>query len=95
MIAAGLDGINRKLDPGPAQNLNLYELSPAELITKGIKVLPQNLGEAVDALAADPLFAEKLGSEIIGEFIKLKRMEWVEYSRHVSDWEVGRYLEFF
>ena len=95
VIAAGLDGINRKLDPGPAQNLNLYELSPAELITKGIKVLPQNLGEAVDALAADPLFAETLGSEIIGEFIKLKRMEWVEYSRHVSDWEVGRYLEFF
>ena len=95
VIAAGLDGITRKLDPGPAQNLNLYELSPAELIAKGIKVLPQNLGEACDALAADPLFADKLGSEIIGEFIKLKRMEWVEYSRHVSDWEVGRYLEFF
>ncbi|MDH4383505.1 MAG: type III glutamate--ammonia ligase [Gammaproteobacteria bacterium] len=95
VIAAGMDGIARKLDPGPARNLNLYELSPAQLAEQGIKVLPQNLGEAVDALAADGLFAEELGSEIIGEFIKLKRMEWIEYSRHVSDWEVGRYLEFF
>ncbi len=95
VIAAGMDGIARKLDPGPARNLNLYELSPAQLAEQGIKVLPQNLGEAVDALAADGLFAEQLGSEIIGEFIKLKRMEWIEYSRHVSDWEVGRYLEFF
>ncbi len=95
VIAAGMDGIARKLDPGPARNLNLYELSPAQLAEQGIKVLPQNLGEAVDALAADGLFAEELGGEIIGEFIKLKRMEWIEYSRHVSDWEVGRYLEFF
>ncbi len=30
-----------------------------------------------------------------GEFLRLKRMEWVEYMRHVSDWEVERYLEFF
>ncbi|MCF5354930.1 type III glutamate--ammonia ligase, partial [Pseudomonas syringae] len=46
-------------------------------------------------LQADPLFAEVLGSEIVDEFIRLKRMEWVEYSRHVSDWEVKRYIEFF
>ncbi len=95
VIAAGLDGIKRKLDPGPARNLNLYELTPAQLAEQGIAVLPQNLGAALDALAADPLFATALGEEIIGEFMKLKRMEWVEYSRHVSDWEVGRYLEFF
>jgi glutamine synthetase len=48
-----------------------------------------------DALEADPLFAEVLGPQIVGEFIKLKRMEWVEYSRHVSDWEIKRYTEFF
>ncbi len=36
-----------------------------------------------------------LGPEIVDEFIKLKRMEWVEYSRHVSDWEIQRYTEFF
>jgi glutamine synthetase len=41
------------------------------------------------------LFAEQLGEGIIGEFIKLKRMEWVEYQRQVSDWERERYAEFF
>ncbi len=95
VIAAGLDGVQRKLDPGEPQNLNLYELSPAELKARGIAVLPQNLGQALDALAADPLFGEKLGTPLIAEFIKLKRMEWIEYSRHVSDWEVNRYLEFY
>jgi glutamine synthetase len=95
VMAAGMDGIARKLDPGPAQNLNLYALSPAELAERGIAVLPQNLGEALDALAADPLFAERLGAGVIGEFIKVKRMEWIEYSRHVSSWEVDRYLEFY
>ena len=95
VIAAGMDGVNRKLDPGEPQTLNLYDLSPADLAARGIAVLPQNLGQALDALAADPLFGEKLGRDLIAEFIKLKRMEWVEYSRHVSDWEVNRYLEFY
>ena len=95
VIAAGLDGIAHKLDPGEPQNLNLYELSPAELSSRGIAVLPQNLGAALDALAADPLFADQLGKDLIAEFLKVKRMEWVEYSRHVSDWEIDRYLEFY
>jgi glutamine synthetase len=95
VIAAGLDGIARKLDPGAPQNENLYALSREELVQRGIGLLPQNLGEALDALEASPFFAEQLGGEIIGEFIKVKRMEWVEYSRHVSDWEVNRYLEFY
>jgi glutamine synthetase len=95
VIAAGLDGIERKLDPGEPQNFNHYTASPEELQARGIKVLPQSLHEALLALEADPLFAEKLGSELIGEFVRLKRMEWVEYQRFVSDWEVQRYLEFF
>jgi glutamine synthetase len=95
MIAAGLDGIDRKLDPGPAKNINLYELSAEELNAQGIKLLPQNLLEAVEALEADPVIQSGLGPELAREFIRLKRMEWTEYARHVSDWESKRYLEFF
>ena len=95
LIAAGLDGIDRKLDPGPAQNINLYELTPAQLKEKGIKLLPQSLNEAVDALEADAVICGGLGQDLAREFIRLKRMEWTEYSRHVSDWESKRYLEFF
>ena len=94
VIAAGLDGIERQLPPGPAQNENLYELSPAQLRERGIAVLPQNLDRAIEALEADPLIVNALGP--VGcEFIRLKRMEWIEYMRHVSDWETKSYLEFF
>lgn len=95
IIAAGLDGIDRQLDPGKACNENLYKLSLEEIAARGIDTLPQSLKEACDALEADPLFREVLGAEIVDEFLKLKRMEWVEYSRHVSDWEIERYTEFF
>ncbi len=95
LIAAGLDGIDRKLDPGPPQNINLYQLSPEELAAKGIKLLPQSLHEAIDALETDKVICDGLGPDLAREFIRLKRMEWTEYSRHVSDWESRRYLEFF
>jgi glutamine synthetase len=95
VIAAGLDGIDRQLDPGEPQNVNHYTLSESELRERGIGVLPQSLHEAVLALEGDPLFGETLGREFVAEFIRLKRMEWVEYQRHVSDWEVQKYLEFF
>jgi len=95
IIAAGLDGIERQLMPDQICNENLYSLGLEAIAAKGIKTLPQSLKEACDALEADPHFTEVMGKEIVGEFIKLKRMEWVEYSRHVSDWEVKRYTEFF
>ncbi len=88
-------GIDRQLEIDHVCNENLYKLSLEEIAARGIKTLPQSLKEACDALEADPLFAEVLGDEIVSEFIRLKRMEWVEYSRHVSDWEVKRYIEFF
>lgn len=93
-IAAGLDGIEKELDPGEPHNLNLYDLSSAELQDKGIHTLPQSLKEALDALESDAVIKEALGV-LADEFINLKRMEWVEYMRHVSEWEIQRYLEFF
>ena len=95
-IAAGLDGIDRKLDPGAAQNINLYELTPEELAAKGIKLLPQSLERGHRCARAERSDLRRVsGTELAREFIRLKRMEWTEYSRHVSDWESHRYLEFF
>jgi glutamine synthetase len=95
LIAAGLDGIDRNLDPGPAHNINLYQLSAEELKSKGIALLPQSLHEAIEALEQDAVICDGLGSDLAREFIHLKRLEWTEYSRHVSEWETRRYLEFF
>ncbi len=95
IAAAGLDGIDRQLNPGDPLNLNLYELTEAQIRERGIKLLPQSLKEAIDALEADEVVKQGLGPDLAQEFIQLKRMEWVEYSRHVSDWETRRYLEMF
>ena len=95
ILAAGLDGIDRKLDPGKPVNDNLYEWSPEKLKRAGIGLLPQNLAEALDAFDADKVLKAAIGEALSAEFLSLKRMEWVEYCRHVSDWETSRYLEFF
>ena len=95
VIAAGLDGIDRELEPGKPHNLNLYDYSLDQLHEMGIQTLPQSLREALDALEKDGLFRDQLGSTFIDEFIKVKDMEWFEYQRHVSDWEIDRYLEYY
>jgi len=95
VIAAGLDGIDRELDPGEPHNFNHYDFSLEEIRKMGIGILPQSLREAIDALERDALFSEQLGGDFIKEFIAIKDMEWVEYQRHVSDWEIERYLEYY
>ena len=95
MIAAGLDGIDNAIDPGEPQNVNFYELSERELRKRKVKLLPQTLGEALDELEASKLFSTQLGEAFIHEFLEVKRMEWVEYCRHISEWERDRLLGFY
>ncbi len=94
MIAAGLDGIDRALDPGEPNNFNLYDLSAAQLAEQGIGTLPQSLFDAVAALESDPVLCEQLGP-VVAEFARIKKSEHSDYMRHVSDWEVSKYLELF
>lgn len=95
LIAAGLDGVDRQLDPGPPQNINFYALSPGEIAEKKIGILPQSLSESIEELDKSALFRDTLGADFIDEFVALKRSEWIDYHRHVSDWETQRYLSFF
>lgn len=95
IIAAGLDGVDRELDPGRGHDIDLYALSPAELQEKGIGILPQNLHEALKAFEEDEVVRGALGDGLAKDFLELKHMEWVDYMRHVSDWEINRYVEFY
>ncbi len=95
LIAAGLDGIDRQLHPGEPILDDLYEYTPQQLKRAKLKTIPQNLNEALIALEGDRLLGDALGNAFVEEFVRLKRMEWVEYMRHVSDWEVSRYADFF
>ena len=93
VLAAGLEGIEQRLDPGPSRgHENLYaKLGEVE----DVKLLPRNLGEAVDAFAADPLAKAVLGERMHTAWVEFKRVEWQDYCKHVSDWEVRRYLRQF
>lgn len=95
VLAAGLEGIREGLDPGPAQEENLYELTPAELAARGICELPRTLDEAVAAFAADPFVTETLGEELRNEFITYKSEEWRQYHQRVSQWEIDTYARLF
>ncbi|MFN0056417.1 MAG: type III glutamate--ammonia ligase, partial [Planctomycetales bacterium] len=93
-MAAGLDGVERRLDPGPPNLGNLYELSLEEIARRGIRLLPQSLSEALQELKQDPVVLGGLGP-IADNFIDLKTREWESYDRQVTPWEINQYLTFF
>ena len=95
LIAAGLDGIDRRLDPGPACDDDLFALSLGAIRARGIALLPQSLDAATDALEASSLMRQTLGDTLHREFIRLKRDECFAYARHVSRWELDRYVATF
>jgi glutamine synthetase len=94
-LAAGLEGVRTKLDPGEPNEDNLYMMSDAERRDRRIDFLPQTLQEAVMAFAADPLVEKTLGKELRDEFIRYKTDEWEAYHLTVSPWEIERYSHLF
>ena len=92
MLAAGLDGIEHKMEAGSRNDRNLYEVPEAELKAEGIGFLPTNLSEALDELAQDEVIKEALGREYAEYYIQVKRDEWKSYHDSVSQWEVENYL---
>ena len=92
MLRAGLDGIEQKLDPGPPVNKNIYTMSHRERRHLRIDDLPAHLSEALDEFEKSDLVRETLGDHIFQHFLEAKREEWADYIRHVSPWEMERYL---
>jgi glutamine synthetase len=99
LLAAGLDGIDNKLDPGEPNLGNLYESTEEERAERGIEVLPGNLLDATRNLAEDEVLREAFGrgrdEDYLDYFIRVKQREWHTYHDRVSDWEVQKYLSLF
>ena len=92
LLAAGLDGIEKKIDPGARNDENLYELSEDDLRARGIEFLPANLSEALDAFEGDEVVRGALGEIYAENYLQVKRAEWKRYHDSVSGWEVENYL---
>ena len=95
MLAAGLDGVERKLTPPDPIEENLYHFDAAKLESRKIRQLPGTLREALEELKKDEVIRDALGDHVFERFVEAKTEEWDEYRTQVSKWEVDRYLEAF
>ena len=94
MLAAALDGIDKKLEaPKPLNNINLYHLDAKERRKLGVKELPGSLAEALGELEKDEVIKAALGAETYEAFVSAKWQEWADFRLRVSDYEIERYLE--
>jgi glutamine synthetase len=90
LLAAMKDGIDRSLDPGEPEERSVYDAIAAG---KDVKKVPHSLGEALDALEADPVVREALPREMYTVFMHYKRDEWNRFLATVSDWDIENYLD--
>ena len=93
-VAAGMDGIENKIDPGEPNLGNMYDRSLDDIREAGIRILPQSLWGAIEELEQDTVIRGALGA-IADEFIQLKTREWETYDQQVTRWEISEYLTFF
>lgn len=91
-LAAMLDGVERGMTPPAPIDEDMYEWPESRFTERGVATLPQTLGQALDALAADTVLSSAVGDDLVAGFIETMRVEWVDYCRSVSDWEYRRYL---
>ena len=92
MLAAGLDGIEKKLQPPMPAEEDLYHVDG---MRAGLETLPGDLGDAIEALQADDVIQDALGQHVYERFVEAKTLEWQEYLRYVSRWELDRYLKVY
>jgi len=91
-LAAGLDGLERKLVPTDPVDKNIFEMSFRERRRYRIDELPRDLHEALECLEKSPVIRDALGEHISERFLEAKYGEWQEYIGQVSEWERKRYL---
>ena len=88
IIAAGLNGIERKIDPGDRSNNNSY----TEPSSDKDKRLPGNLLDALRCLENNTVLAKAMGESFVDSYLKLKYQQWNQYSNHISSWELDNTL---
>jgi glutamine synthetase len=92
MLAAGLRGIEREYELPPPVTENVFQMTDEERRSRGIQTLPGSLNEAIQAAEGSELLREALGEHVFASLLANKRIEWDAYRRHITDYELKRYL---
>jgi glutamine synthetase len=93
ILAAGLDGIKRKVEPPSPVEEDIYHMNESQRTERGVETLPGNLGEALNEFSKDRYLWNFLGSEFCDMFLRIRRKEWREFNSTVHEWERKRYLD--
>jgi glutamine synthetase len=93
LLAAGLDGIEKKIAPPEPVEDDIFEMTPQEIEHRGIGSVAGNLKEALVALRDNPVVRGAIGEFTFNKFFEAKMAEWDEYRIAVSQWEIDKYLE--
>ncbi len=92
MLAAGLAGMEEKIEPPDPVEANVYKMSAEERERRGIKQLPGSLSEAIQLTEKSKLVREALGDHVFDHFIENKKVEWDRYRVQITSYEIEKYL---
>jgi glutamine synthetase len=92
LLAAGLEGIEKKYKLPDQMEKNLYHLSDKERKKLGIESLPASLGEAIALTEKSELVKKALGDHVFSRFVEIKKKEWEDYCIQVTEYELDKYL---
>lgn len=91
-LAAGLDGIERKLELPPEATAETLKLTDRQMVEAGYTPLPRSLKEALDVFEGSQFMKDALGEHIHSFFLKKKRNEWHKFESTITEWEIKHYL---
>ena len=93
MLAAGLKGIEEKIEPPDPVEEGVYGFGDRKLAKFHIKTLSEDLGEAIEEFKRSKLMKEKLGEHAFNKYLEIKTTEWDEFQKSVTDWEPEKYRD--
>ena len=93
MLAAGLKGIEEKIEPPDPVEEDVYGFDDGKLAKFYIKTLPEDLGEAIEEFKRSKFVRETLGEHVFNKYLEIKTTEWNEFQKSVTDWELERYRD--
>ena len=91
-LAAGLDGLERKLELPPEATAETLKLTDRQMLEAGYTPLPRSLKEALDVFEDSQFMKDALGEHIHSFFLKKKRDEWHKFESTITEWEIRHYL---
>jgi glutamine synthetase len=100
LLAAGLEGVRKKMEPPAAADFDADVLTPQELKDKGVDLLPRTLLEALEIFKTSKLVNKVLGTDLHQEFYNARKLEWETFAnqysfekKEITPWELEQYID--